>query len=71
MYERVMGDIEDYLRTPVGHPEFLEKYQAIAVNSRQIMDAGPAQFSVFFGVFSFWFMILSCSVRHVFVVLEV
>jgi hypothetical protein len=44
MYERVMGDIEDYLRTPPGHPDFLEKYQAIAVNSRQIMDAGcPVQ----------------------------
>lgn len=39
MYERVMGDIEDYLRTPPGHPDFLEKYQAIAVNSRQIMDS--------------------------------
>eukprot|EP00435_Cladocopium_sp_Y103_P059201 s15_g21.t1 len=39
MYDRVMGDIEDYLRTPPGHPDFVEKYQAIAVNSRQIMDS--------------------------------
>jgi len=38
-HEEIMGDIEDYLMTPPGHPEFVEKYVAIATNSRQFMDA--------------------------------
>ncbi|CAJ1396103.1 unnamed protein product [Effrenium voratum] len=38
-HQQLLGDVEDYLRTPAWVPDFVEKFLAIAENCRQFLDA--------------------------------